>query len=43
MDIPWTQVPLDHCRIFHQTLQPKEKSKVYYFFATTNGNGIEEA
>ncbi len=45
MDIPWTQVPLDHCGIFCWVLQPKGKTKVYYFFATTSGNGpsLEEA
>ena len=39
MDIPWTQIPPDHCGIFRQTLQPKGKSKTYYFYATTSGNG----
>ena len=39
MDIPWTQIPPDHCGIFRQTLQPKGKSKTYYFCATTSGNG----
>ena len=39
MDIPWTQIPLDHCEIFCWSLQPKGKSKTYYFYATTSGNG----
>ena len=39
MDIPWTQIPPDHCGIFRRTLQPKGKSKTYYFYATTSGNG----
>jgi hypothetical protein len=39
MDIPWTQIPPDHCGIFCQMLQPKGKSKTYYFYATTSGNG----
>ena len=45
MDIPWAQVPLDHCAICCWTLQPKGKSKVYYLNATTSGNGpsLEEA
>jgi len=28
MDMPWTQVPLDHCGIFCWTIQLKGKSKV---------------
>jgi len=45
IDIQWSRVPLDCCGIFHWTLQPKGKSKVYYFYATTSGNGpsLEEA
>jgi hypothetical protein len=39
MDIPWTQVPPDNCGIFCWMLQPKGKSKMYYFYATTSGNG----
>jgi len=43
MDITWTQVPLDHCGIFCWTLQPKGKSKVYYFLVTTSGNGFRRS
>ncbi len=39
MDIPWTQIPPDHCGILRRMLQLKGKSKAYYFYATTGGNG----
>ncbi len=39
MDIPWAQIPPDHCGIVRRMLQPKGKSKACYFYATTSGNG----
>ncbi len=39
MDIPWAQIPPNHCGIFRRMLQPKVKSKAYYFYATTSGDG----
>jgi hypothetical protein len=38
MDVPWTQIPPDHCGIFRHVLQPKGKSKIYYYYATSSGS-----
>ena len=38
MDVPWTQIPIDHCGIFCHALQPKGKSKINYYYATSSGS-----
>ena len=38
MDVPWTQIPIDHCGIFRRVLQPKGKSKINYYYATSSGS-----
>jgi hypothetical protein len=45
MDVPWTQILPDHCGIFCHVLQPKGKSKISYYYATSSGStpGLEKA
>jgi hypothetical protein len=35
MDVPWTQIPPEHCGIFRRVLQPKGKSSLGEEFLKT--------